>query len=266
MSTNGKPRVAFFDFACCEGCQLEVLALEERLLDVLQWVDVVQWREAMSEHADDYDVAIVEGSITRAEDIPRLQKIRQTAKVVIALGSCATLGGINAIKNRFPLDAAMAEVYGEKAEYFNTAEARPIHAVVPVDYFIHGCPINKEEFLTVIQHALMGKPYTVPNRAVCYECKLNETVCLYEKGKVCLGPITRCGCGAICTRFGQACFGCRGVVEQPNLHAAKEVLTQYGYTVEDVLKRAGLYNSYVAQQELAQVGNERSAVPSREGR
>jgi coenzyme F420-reducing hydrogenase gamma subunit len=250
MANQGKPRVAFFDFTCCEGCQLEVLALEERLLDVLQQVEVVQWREAMSEHSDEYDVAIVEGSISREEDILRIQRIRERAKILIALGSCATLGGVNAMKNQFDLDEAMQEVYGERASWFSTAEARPIHAVVPVDYFIHGCPINKEEFLIVLQHALLGKPYVVPNRAVCYECKFNETVCVYEKGKVCLGPITRCGCGAICTRFGHGCFGCRGVVEEPNLYAAKEVLTKYGYTVEDILERARLYNAYVAREEL----------------
>lgn len=253
MASKGKPRVAFFDFACCEGCQLEVLALEERLLDVLQHVEVVQWREAMSEHSDDYDVAIVEGSITRPEDEARLRSIRERAKVLIALGSCATLGGLNAMKNKFPLEEAMREVYGEGARYFPTAQARPLHAVVPVEYFVHGCPINKEEFLLVLQHALLGKPYPVPNRAVCYECKLHEVVCIYEKGKVCLGPVTRCGCDAICTRFGHGCFGCRGVVEQPNLNAAWEVLERYGYSLEDILERARLYNSWVAREELERI-------------
>ena len=54
-----KPRVAFFDFASCEGCQLQVVNLEEDLLKVLEAVDVVSFREAMKEHSDDYDIAFV---------------------------------------------------------------------------------------------------------------------------------------------------------------------------------------------------------------
>jgi len=90
-----KPRVAFFDFASCEGCQLQVINLEEDLLKVLEAVDVVTFREAMKEQSDDYDIAFVEGSITRRSDEERLNTIRRNAKVLIALGSCATLGGIN---------------------------------------------------------------------------------------------------------------------------------------------------------------------------
>ena len=94
-----KPRVEFFDFASCEGCQLQVVNLEEDLLQVLEAVDVVSFREAMKEHSDDYDIAFVEGSITRRSDETRLKGIRKNAKVLVALGSCATLGGINCIKN-----------------------------------------------------------------------------------------------------------------------------------------------------------------------
>jgi len=55
-----KPRVAIFDFACCEGCQLQIVNLEEEILDLIHVVDVVEWREAMSEQSHDYDIAIVE--------------------------------------------------------------------------------------------------------------------------------------------------------------------------------------------------------------
>ena len=81
-----KPRVAFFDFASCEGCQLQVINLEEDLLKVLEAVDVVTFREAMKEQSDDYDIAFVEGSITRKSDEERLNEIRTNAKILVALG------------------------------------------------------------------------------------------------------------------------------------------------------------------------------------
>ena len=59
-----KPRLGFFSFSCCEGCGLQVLNLEDELLDILGVVEIVNFREAMTEQSDDYDIAFVEGSIT----------------------------------------------------------------------------------------------------------------------------------------------------------------------------------------------------------
>ena len=56
-----RPRVAIFDFACCEGCQLQIVNLEEELLDLIDNVEVVEWHEAMSEQSREYDIAIIEG-------------------------------------------------------------------------------------------------------------------------------------------------------------------------------------------------------------
>lgn len=240
-----KPRVGIFDFACCEGCQLTVLELDEKLLDVLPHIEIVTWREAISDQSDEYDVAIVEGSITRQQDIPRLQAIRERAAVLIALGSCATLGGVNSLKNQFPMSDVLNEVYGDQADLFrDTIPARPVQAVVPVDYYVHGCPINPLDFARVLQNALLGKPHVDSNRPVCFECKFKENVCVYEKNMACLGPVTRCGCDAICTSYGHGCFGCRGLIENPNVNSAKDVLDRYGYTVEEVLGRFRIYNNW----------------------
>ena len=63
-----KPKIAFFDFAGCEGDQLQVANLEEKILDLLGHVEVVSFREIMKEHNDDYDIAFIEGSCTRPQD------------------------------------------------------------------------------------------------------------------------------------------------------------------------------------------------------
>jgi len=94
-----KPKVAFFDFAGCEGDQLQVANLEEELLDLLGQVEVVSFREVMKEHSDNYDIAFIEGSCTRLQDEDRLRQIRKNAKIVVAIGSCATIGGMNSLKN-----------------------------------------------------------------------------------------------------------------------------------------------------------------------
>jgi len=115
-----KPRVAFFDFAGCEGDQLQVANLEEDILALLGQIEVVSFREIMKEHSDNYDIAFVEGSCTRLQDEDRLKQIRKNAKIVVAIGSCATIGGINSLRNYKDLEEVRKTVYGEQAKLFDT--------------------------------------------------------------------------------------------------------------------------------------------------
>lgn len=240
----GKPRVAFFDFAGCEGDQLTVINLEEQLLDVLKHVEVVSFREAMKEHSDNYDIAFIEGSCTRASDEERLKKIRANAKIVVAIGACATIGGINALKNTRPLEQVRKEVYGDKWELHDTYEARGIDQVIKVDHYVHGCPMTKSEFVKVFKALVTGTKPDIPNYPVCVECKRAGNICVFEKGETCVGPITRAGCEACCVTEGAVCWGCRGLVDDPNVDAHKEVLEKYGLTVEELKNKFRLYFSH----------------------
>ncbi len=65
---DGKPKVAFFDFACCEGCQLTVVDSLQTHLELVEAVEIVQFREAMTEKGEDYQIAFIEGSCTRPEE------------------------------------------------------------------------------------------------------------------------------------------------------------------------------------------------------
>ncbi|MDD5132656.1 MAG: cytochrome B, partial [bacterium] len=219
-----KPRVAFFDFTCCEGCQLQVANFGETLLDVLNLIEVVTFREVMSEKTEDYDVAIIEGSITTEHDVERIKHIRSRAKVLVAYGSCATIGGINGMKNKFPLEEIGKYVYQDKAKNFPTLPTRAVHQVVKVDYFVHGCPVYQPEFVKVLKCILAGIPYNVPDYAVCVECKLNENVCMYDKGITCLGPVTKAGCNSWCVNNGDICYGCRGMVNNRAKHGQRDIL------------------------------------------
>ncbi|MCE5311820.1 MAG: hypothetical protein LLF86_01565 [Nitrospiraceae bacterium] len=238
-----KPKVAFFDFACCEGCQLQVANLGEQLLDVLGAIDVVEFREVMSEKWDkDYDVAIIEGSITDEHAVERIKKIRQRSKVLIAYGSCATIGGVNGMKNGFDLEDAGKYVYGKDYKFFPTIKTHAVHQVVPVDYFVNGCPIYQPELVAVLKAALQGIPYYVPDYAVCVECKLNENVCMYQRGVACMGPVTKAGCNSWCINNGNICYGCRGILSNPNESGAKDVIAKYSIPMDMVMNKMNMYN------------------------
>jgi coenzyme F420-reducing hydrogenase gamma subunit len=242
-----KPKLAFFSLACCEGCQLQVLNAEERLLPILERADVVRFREASDGDADHYTITFVEGSIVTAHDIERIQAIRAKTDVLVALGACATIGGVNLIKNFQHPDDVAKYVYGDKKDWFPHIAARPLKAEVEVDAEIHGCPITSEEFLEAAKCLLMGKPFKAPNYPVCVDCKLADNVCLWHKGVPCLGVVTRAGCAPyLCPSAGHKCIGCRGLVDNPNAEAAKDVMAEFGLTMDDILREfrlmEGLYD------------------------
>jgi len=238
-----KVRIAFFDFADCEGCQLQLLYLNEAFLGVLEHCEIVNFREAISERSDDYDIAFIEGSITRKHDEERLKKIRGNAKIIIAYGACACIGGINGLRKRFTQDEAKEIVYKGREFPLEAGEPRPVHDIVKVDYYIHGCPTNNDETVKVLKSILLGKGYKVPNHSVCVECKLKENVCLFEKGQVCMGPVTRAGCDAWCISNGNTCYGCRGLLDNPAEQGQIDVLKNNGYSLEELTQRFDLYNA-----------------------
>ncbi len=249
-----KPKVAFFELSDCEGCQLQVANLGADLLELTKLVDIVNFREIMSEDGQDYEVLVVEGSVNSKRDEERLKKIASKAKVIVALGSCATLGGVNNLKNLKSLDQQKKDVYGDVDPVPDAVQTKPIDEVVKVDYYIHGCPIYKPEFLKVMECVLLGKPYDVPSYPVCVECKQNENVCAYDKGQFCLGPVTRAGCNSWLPNHGSVCVGCRGLIDNPASDAQKDILEKYGLTVEGILDKFTLYCN--SKKERAKYGKE----------
>jgi len=239
-----KPTVAFFELSSCEGCQLQIVNNEATLLDFLSFVTVVNFREAMTEKTDNYDIAFVEGSVTRADEVVRLKTIRKNAKILVAFGSCACFGGVNQLKNRFKDPAwVKKQVYGSHAIDSNDT-AQPLDAIVPVDLKIFGCPVKKEEVEKIVMNVALGKAIEHPKFPVCMECKANENNCLFDLGEPCLGPITRGGCDSWCpsNRFG--CWGCRGPAEDANIVQMQEIMKKHGFSEETMLDRLECFGGF----------------------
>ena len=238
-----RPKAAFFDFTSCEGCQLQMLNKEGTLLDFLSLLEIVNFREAMTERADDYEIAFVEGSISRADEVERLKKIRSRAKTLVAVGSCACFGGVNQLKNRFAdLDWVKREVYGPHP--VDTMEVKPLSAVVAVDLEIYGCPIKKEEVEIIVTNLVLGKSVVHPQYPVCMECKANHNICLFDLGEPCLGPITRAGCDSWCPNNRRGCWGCRGPAEAANVKQLREIMLKHGFSEEEIIDRLECFGGF----------------------
>ncbi len=225
-----RPKLAVWMFSSCDGCQLSLLDCEDELLSVAESVEIAYFLEATrAEVAGPYDVSLVEGSITTADEAERIRRVRAQSRLLFTIGACATAGGIQALKNLADSEAWIHRVYAHP-EYVETlATSTPIQDHVPVDFELRGCPINKHQLLELLNATLNGRRPNVARYSQCVECKLAGTVCvMVTRGQPCLGPVTQAGCGNVCPACERGCFGCFGPKETPNPAALSARLRQSG--------------------------------------
>ena len=222
MDNTSKPRIAIFDFTDCEGCELQIIVLKEKIIDLANQVEIVSWRLGQEQQGEDYQVAIIEGTPLTNHEIKQLKQIRQQAKILVALGACAHLGGINAIKepNRQKL---AAKIYGPDYQ-LQVKHAWPLSHYVKVDTVIPGCPADPNEVERCLAELILGRVPKPQTFSVCAQCRAAQVPCLLLEGKPCLGPITVGGCGAVCTKHGFACTGCFGLLEGQNIEALRKLI------------------------------------------
>lgn len=243
MSPTPRPRLAVWKFASCDGCQLSLLDCEDELLALAGAMEIANFPETSSAISDGpYDLSLVEGSITTAHDAERIQQVRAQSKFLVTIGACATAGGIQALRNFADVNDFISAVYASPQYISTLATSTPISAHVPVDFELHGCPVNKQQLLEVISAFLARRKPQIAAHSVCIECKRRGTVCVMVQGTPCLGPVTHAGCGAICPSFRRGCYGCFGPMETPNTAALMREWEALGAGQRDIRRALSTFN------------------------
>jgi F420-non-reducing hydrogenase small subunit len=271
MSGNGKPKFAMYWAASCGGCEIAVLNIHEKILDVDANFEVVFWPVAMDAKYKDVEamedgsilLTLFNGAIRNDENLHIAQLLRRKSKLLVAFGSCANEGCMPALANLSSVDDMFSTVYNtistenpdgiypkpvmtvpEGDLHIPTMfpSVRTLEQVVPVDYYIPGCPPESHQIAAVIDAViavLEGKAELPPagtvlgagGSTVCDECPkkrdvktikefkriqdvtLDPEICILEQGVLCSGPATRSGCNALCPIAGSPCIGCYGPAE-----------------------------------------------------
>lgn len=261
-----RPTLAVWKFASCDGCQLTLLDCEDELLTVASTLRVAHFTElSRTSVAGPYDLSLVEGSITTSADAVRIREIRAATRVLVAMGACATTGGIQALRN-FAAAGEYPPVVYAHPEYIDSLDhSTPITDHVPVDYELHGCPVDRRQLLEVIAAFLAGRRPVVPEYSVCQECKRHQRVCLLvAQGVPCLGPVTRAGCGALCPARHRGCFGCFGPTSSANTSSLAGRLHAGGVDRDDASRLFRTFTAgapafrdeSVVQEQLAREGRD----------
>ena len=204
-------KVAFMQLASCWGCHQSILDTHLELLDILSLIDIVYWQavvdtknselEAMPDGS--IDVGFVEGHIRTTHATHQLKLIRKKSKVLIAIGDCATHGGVAGMANLYPIDECTKRKYvtaetvvdniaipSENLPGFE-ATVTPNKDVVKLDAMIYGCPPTSENLKSAVLSlvpVLLDKTYK--DTVVCDVCEMRGDNCLLKKGVPCFGGIT----------------------------------------------------------------------------
>jgi coenzyme F420-reducing hydrogenase gamma subunit len=244
-----RPKLAVWKFASCDGCQLTILDCEDDLLPLADTVEVSYFLEASTAVvAGPYDVSIVEGSITTPEDVERIHEIRHQSGKLVAIGACATAGGIQALRNFADVEDFMAAVYATPAYIETLQTSTPAAEHVLVDFELQGCPPNKHQLLEVIRAFVAQRRPRIRGESVCMECKRRGNVCvMVAHGTPCLGPVTHAGCGALCPTYHRGCYGCYGPMQTPNMQALSKQVAQLGVENRDLVRMYRLYYANAPQ-------------------
>jgi len=202
-----KPKLALYWAASCGGCEIAVLDIEEKILDVAGFFDIVFWPCAMDFKYKDVeampeksiDLCLFNGAIRTSENEAMARLLREKSKVLVAFGSCAAEGCIPGLANLTTREEIFQWVYSESPSTVNTDTVRPrthvsvpegeleipefydtvrtLAQVVPVDYSIPGCPPQAPQIIAVMSLIMQGKELPPPGSVIgagektcCDEC------------------------------------------------------------------------------------------------
>ncbi len=257
---NNKAKIGIYELTGCAGDALLIVDCEEELVKIFTAASIDAFLMAKSDNMHGaLDIALIEGSVSTEKEKEELLDIRKRAKLVVAIGNCACLGGIQAaFLDKKEWEKKLKSVYGDlKFSHTKPLQSKPLDAFIKVDYYLPGCPIGKEQFLATFNRLLGGNPPDLYRFPVCVECKWNENDCLLNKGMICLGPLTLAGCGSICPNHHLPCFGCWGPTEEANRTAEYELLLEKGFDHETIKKRMANYSGTRMAEFFDQLRKER---------
>ncbi len=179
-----KPKVATTSLAGCFGCHMSILDIDERILKLIELVDFDKSPvDDIKEFTGRCLVGLIEGACANEDNVHVLEDFRKHCDILIALGDCATMGGLPAMRNTIPLRECLEEAYIKGPTVYNPAgkipsdheiplvlnKVYPCHEVVKIDYHIPGCPPDADAIWEFVTALLSNKPVEMPYGLLKYD-------------------------------------------------------------------------------------------------
>jgi len=164
-----KLRVATTSLAGCFGCHMSLLDIDERLVDLLELIELDASPLTDKKECGLCDLGFIEGGLCNAENVHTLRRFRERCKILVAVGACAINGGLPAQRNHIDIRDCLRTVYvtGRGVEGgiipndpelpLPLRQVHPLHDVVKIDYFLAGCPPSAEAIWQFLNDLIRGR-------------------------------------------------------------------------------------------------------------
>lgn len=177
-----KPKLATVWLEACAGCHMSFLDIDERIVDLLNKVELTSSPITDFKEIPNVDIGVIEGGIGNEEEKHIAETLRSKAKILIAWGDCAVFGGINCMRNFMPPEKVLEGGYVETASTVNPnrvipkgevpellPQVLPADRVVKVDVYVPGCPPDADTIFYVFSELLEGRMPKVPSEMMRYD-------------------------------------------------------------------------------------------------
>lgn len=178
-----KPKLATCSLAGCFGCHMSLLDIDERLLDLIELVDLDRSPLDDKKRFDCIvDVGLVEGGCSSEHNVHVLKQFRKHCRILVSVGACAINGGVPALRNLVGLKECLEEAYlrgptvadggvipNDEDLPLLLDRVYPAHEVVKIDYFLPGCPPSADTLWAGITALLAGREPGLPYELLKYE-------------------------------------------------------------------------------------------------
>jgi NAD-reducing hydrogenase small subunit len=176
-----KVRLATVWLGGCSGCHMSFLDLDEKLIDLASAIELVYSPIAdVKEYPHNVDVVLIEGALCNTENLELLLRIRERSKILISFGDCAVTGNTPQLRNKLDIDDVLTKVYQagpgsipkgpEAVDILPVLLPRvyPLHAAVPIDVYLPGCPPDPDRIYKTIAALLAGEKPQLPAEAITF--------------------------------------------------------------------------------------------------
>jgi NAD-reducing hydrogenase small subunit len=176
-----KLRVATTSLAGCFGCHMSLLDIDERLVPLLDLIELDASPLTDIKHCGPCDLGLIEGGLCNAENVHTLRTFRANCKILVAVGACAINGGLPAQRNHLDIRDCLQTVYltgpgVERGFIPNDPElplplkqVHPLHDVVKIDYFLPGCPPSADAIWQFLTDIIAGRTPTLGHGLLKYD-------------------------------------------------------------------------------------------------
>lgn len=177
-----KPKIATTSLAGCFGCHMSLLDIDDRILKLAELVDFDKSPiNDIKRFSGDCAVGLIEGGCCNHENVEILRAFRKRCKVLVAVGECAIMGGLPAMRNGVPLKECLQEAYIDGPTVVDGAipadpelpllldKVYPCNDVVKIDYSLPGCPPSADLIWEALVALLTGKDADLPYELIKYD-------------------------------------------------------------------------------------------------